>query len=199
MGDDGATTSAETTASPTTAAGSVDSTTGLDGDPDAELCVQWCLNAEARGCVAGFHDEACYTRCISSLAPMGDCDAEYRAVRECESQAGPPAEPTCESRECEDVYKRHDLCLGTCYHLGGSPGESASPDTCEWRSTCYEHEFEVACPTGDAAAQCTCTVDGEVVSECAVGVALVPFECSSQIQGIFTSCCAETFAGVLLP
>jgi len=200
--DDGTTTAGSQTATSSmeaTADPSADSTTGIG--EDAELCVQWCLNAEARGCAEGYHDEACYSRCLTALetSAASECGAEYRDVRACEAQAGPPAEPTCESVECRDAYVRHDLCIGYCTHLDGYPGSSGSPTSCEWRSTCYGYELEIACPVGDAAGLCTCTVDEEVIAECEVGIELAPLDCEQAEFHVLTSCCAEAFAGVLLP
>lgn len=183
----------------TTVGSGVDSTTTTSAD--AELCLEWCLNAEARGCAEGFHDEACYTRCLQALESTegSGCGAEYRDVRMCEAQAGPPAEPTCESLACEDEYKRHDLCTGYCFHLGGYPGSGGSPESCEWRSDCYGHEFEAVCPVQDAAGLCSCFVDGRVVAECEVGESLAPFDCGLDAIHVFSSCCREAFEGVLFP
>ncbi len=189
----------ETTGPPPDTSADVDSTsTGGLGEDEA-LCVQWCLNAEARGCAEGFYDEDCYTYCLGWLEPTGECDAESRAVIECEAQAGPPATPLCESLECEDVYKRDDLCRGWCAHLDGYPGSSASQTTCEWRSTCYGHEFEASCPVNDAAGVCTCTSDGQEIAQCEAGVAYGDFECGGEEVHVLLTCCREAFEGVLFP
>jgi hypothetical protein len=190
----------ETSAPPPTT--SADTTAGDSAsDADAELCLQWCLNASERGCPTVYTDEACYTRCLNRLesASQSECDAEYRELAECEAQAGPPAEPTCEAVECEDAYKRHELCVGFCFHLGGSPGSSASPESCEWRSSCYGQQFEIVCPVGDAGALCSCLVDDEEIAQCEVGMALESFECEAHEIHVFSSCCREAFEGVWFP
>lgn len=212
-GGDGSTTvaSTETTSSPgttlpqpeTSVGPGLDSTatTSADDGADAELCLEWCVNAEARGCAEGFHDEACYTRCLARLEmeAASECEAESRAVLACEAQAGPPAELSCESLACEDEYKRDDLCVGYCFHLGGYPGSGGSPESCDWRSDCYGHEFEAVCPVQDAAGLCSCFVDGRVVAECEVGESLAPFDCGLDEIHVFTSCCREAFEEVLFP
>jgi hypothetical protein len=188
-----------TTEPPTTSADTT--ATGTSGDADAELCLQWCLSASERGCSPAYSGELCYTRCLDRLewAAQDECQAEIREWVECEAQASPPAEPTCEAVECEDAYKRHDLCIGYCTHLGGTPGTSASPEICEWRSDCYGHEFEAACPSGDAAALCSCLVDGAEIAQCEVGIAIESFECEEAEIHVLTTCCREAFEGVLFP
>lgn len=192
------TTEPETTAPPphTTSA---DTTDGEGSDADS--CLQWCLNASDRGCSPAYTGEACYTACLTRLesAAQSECEAEYREVVECEAQASPPAEPTCEAVECEDAYKRHELCVGFCFHLGGSPGSGASPESCEWRSSCYGQEFEVVCPVGDAAALCSCLVDEQEIAQCEVGTALESFDCEGEAIHVFSSCCREAFEGVWFP
>jgi hypothetical protein len=185
----------------TTVGSAVDSTATDSADADAELCLQWCLGADARGCSPPFTGETCYTRCLSILegVDQGECGAEYRDVLVCEGQASPPAEPSCEALECEEAYKRHDLCHGSCSHLGGIPGSGGSQTTCDWRGSCYGHDFEVECPVQDAAGLCTCDVDGRIIAECEVGAALSPFECGGDEIHVFTSCCQEAFEGVLFP
>lgn len=191
----------ETTASApdTSTSEGVDSTS--TGETDADLCLQWCLNAEARGCDPPFTGETCYTRCLDSIAYGIDrgCEQEQRDVLECEAQVGPPAEIFCESLECEDAYKRDDLCRGWCAHLGGNPGSGGSPDDCDWRSSCYGHEFEAVCPVNDAAGLCSCTIDGQEIAQCEVGVDLSAFECGGEEIHVFKTCCREAFEGVLFP
>lgn len=196
------TTTTELTSDASTTTTGLPSDTSTTGDADAELCLQWCLSAELRGCAEVFTDETCYTRCLASLDAAGtdDCAEEHRGVLACEGRAPPPATPSCEASACEEVYKRHDLCGGECLHLDGSPGSGASPETCEWRATsCYGHEFEAVCPVDDAAGVCDCIVDGELVAHCEAGVALVPFGCGGPTFGVFDGCCRDVFEGVLLP
>ncbi len=187
---------------PTTTTVDPDPTTTTGGPTDADLCVSWCLNAEARGCDDVFVGETCYTRCLDSImyAEQGACADPHRDVLACEAIASPPAEPSCEALECEEVYIHDDLCDGSCSHLGGRPGAGGSQTDCDWRGTsCYGHDLEVVCPLEDAAALCDCLVDDAVVAQCEVGEALEAFECGGEDMHIFTSCCRETFEGVLLP
>jgi hypothetical protein len=202
--DEGSSSTDADTSGGTSSAGdtpSADDTSSGTGPADADLCVQWCIGAEARGCAEPFVGETCYTRCLNSIeyAIEDGCVDEHREVLECEAEAGPPAEVYCESLACEAEYKRDDLCRGSCGHLGGSPGSGGSQETCNWRGTsCYGHDFEAICPVGDATGACDCLVDDAIVAQCDVGVELVPLECDDEIH-VFTTCCGEVFAGVLLP
>ncbi|MBK8239549.1 MAG: hypothetical protein IPK74_28845 [Deltaproteobacteria bacterium] len=187
----------------TTAASDPGTTSTTSGAPtDADLCVSWCLNAEARGCADVFVGETCYGRCLDAivLAEQGACIDVYREVIACEAVAAGPAEPSCEARECEAVYIQHDLCQGSCWHLGGIPGGGGTQSACEWRGTgCYGHDLEVVCPVEDATALCDCIVDDTVISQCEVGEALAAFDCGGEDMQIFTTCCRGAFEGVLLP
>ncbi|HEY8374928.1 MAG TPA: hypothetical protein VIK91_00510 [Nannocystis sp.] len=198
----GGTTTGETTAEPTTGPSPTTTTgTGTTGPSDADLCVAWCLNANARGCAPPWAGETCYTLCRQRLewAAVEGCVDEVRDVLACEAQADPPAEPACESLQCIDAYKRHDLCSGWCTHLGGWPGGVATPTTCGWYASCYGAEFEVVCPVGDPAGLCTCSVDGGVIAECEVGVSLAAYDCGGDELQILKTCCKSAFEGVLFP
>ncbi len=184
----------------TTTTTTTDDTTG--DTTDADLCVQWCINAEIRGCAEPYLGETCYTRCLDSImyAELDGCTDEQRDILACEGLASPPAEFYCEAAQCEEVYIQHDLCRGSCSHLGGNQGGGSSQTDCNWRGTsCYGHDLEAVCPVGDAAALCDCIVDGAVAAQCEVGVALEAFECAGEDIQLLTSCCRETFEGVLLP
>jgi hypothetical protein len=188
----------------------IDTTTTIDPDTttttgvptDADLCLSWCINAEARGCADPFVGETCYARCLDTImyAELDGCPDEQRDILACEGVASPPAESSCEALECEEVYIHHDLCRGSCSHLGGSQGSGGSQTDCDWRGTsCYGYELLAVCPLDDAAALCDCIVDGDIVAQCEVGEALLAFDCGGEDLHIFTTCCRETFEGVLLP
>lgn len=181
----------------TTSSGS----TSVGDENDQALCLAECLNANALGCTSPFAGELCYSRCIDDLqrAAEDGCLEQWRDIIACEGQASSLPEIYCESYECEDEYKRHDICLGRCGHLGGNPGGGSSQTECRWRGTsCYGHEFEVLCDVDTPEALCDCIVDERVVSQCEHGTPLAAFTCDDSIH-IFTSCCLETFEEVLFP
>jgi hypothetical protein len=163
---------------------------------DEQLCLDWCLSADETPCGA----VTCYSGCMKRLENQAGqrCEGEGRAVLACEAAAEQRTEFNCESLECVDEYKRHDLCRGSCSHLGGWPGSGSSPSECRWRSGCYGHEFEAKCSTGGITAVCECYVDAVLIEQCEQPESLVAFACDPELH-VLTTCCGSLFEGVLFP
>jgi hypothetical protein len=185
-----------------------DATSDPSGDPlpgpgdsgfteDEQRCIDLCTNLQGSDC--GRADASCYTWCLARIgewAPPG-CESVESDVVACE--AGHPIDAGCEATACDEVYRRADLCQGWCGHLDGSPYSGASPEECNWGSSCYGHEFEAVCTTTETASStCSCQVDGEEIDQCDPPAPIGSFECDEAV-GVFTTCCGEAFTEVLLP
>lgn len=173
--------------------------TGGDLTGDEQLCLDRCLSGNALGCNPPWAGEVCYTRCLNDLerADMEDCATEVRDAMACEATASDRSIGSCESEECLDEYKRHDLCRGYCSRLGGIPGSGSGQTQCTWRTDCpaYGHDFEVECSVGNDST-CDCLVDDEVVASCDHGGPMQAFSCDEDLH-VFSTCCRDVFEGVL--
>jgi hypothetical protein len=196
--------SSETTETTETADVGGDADMAETGDPssdtDDQRCLAWCLSGNEAECPSPWAGELCFTRCMNlELDANGPCLAEQREVIECEASfPGTRTESGCETLDCSEAYKRHDLCRGWCSHLGGSPGAGGSTTECDWRSHCYGFEFEARCSVGLDPTPCECFVDGVLAATCERPGALQAFTCDDDIH-VLTSCCSATFEAVLLP
>jgi hypothetical protein len=168
--------------------------------PDQQLCVDYCLNLDARSFHCTWADFTCYDFCKGGLEyqDMAGCGAQMRAERACEAQATDfDAKLFCETAQCLPQYAASELCRGYCYHLDGQPGGGANQTECQWWTSCYGgHEFEMVCQA-TASPSCSCKIDGAEVGTCQLAVGLSPFACEA--VDVFTGCCTDLFAEVLQP
>lgn len=199
LGSAGQSGSGDNTTNPGADGATTSSTTEADDGTFEDVCLQWCLNAQGTDCSEVVTGGECFTRCIDRLesGAANECADERLAELTCEANSTAAMWSACETVECEDDYKRADLCHGYCVHTDGSVGGGWGVDVgCSWRTGCYGYEFEVECTE---AGSCTCFVDGAITGDpCEAGMSF-DYNCGGRDFHVFNTCCHDRFEALLLP